>query len=219
MRNTNFHKVLFSSLFVLLAFAAKSAQAASPESVSGSHAKQLFHTVQSPTEGNPNGDITIVDFFDYQCGHCKELSRTLQNLIQHDSNVRVVFKELPILGEESEYATKAALAAAKQGKYLPLHNQLMSLDAVSDSEVLASAKKAGLNMVKLKHDMNSKAVKQEIHKNIALSQALNISGTPTLIIAKNTHTPGEQKVYIFGGAMSEPELKATIHQIRKTPKA
>lgn len=218
MRYTNFHKMLFTSLFIVLAFAAKTAQAASPQPVTANQAKQLFHA-PSPIEGNANGDITIVDFFDYQCGHCKELSRTLQDLTKHDANVRVVFKELPILGEESEYASKAALAAAKQGKYLALHNQLMGLNSLSRSEISAAAKRAGLNMSKFKHDINSKSVKQEIKKNLSLSTALNINGTPTLIIAKNVKSSGEQKVYIFAGALTEAELKSTAHQIRNSKKA
>lgn len=215
MRNTHFHKVLFTSLFVLLAFAAKTAQAASPQTVSAAQAKQLFHTTQSPIEGNVNGDVNIVDFFDYQCGHCKTLSQTLYNLSKHDTNIRIIFKELPILGDESEAASRAALAAAKQGKYLAFHNQLMASDALSKSDILAIAKKAGLNMSKFKHDMHSSAVRQEIRKNLALSQALNISGTPTLVIAKNMKTPGEEKVYIFSGALTDSELRSTVNRIRK----
>jgi protein-disulfide isomerase len=216
MRHTHFHKVLFTSLFVLLAFAAKTAQAASPQTVSAAQAQQLFHTAQSPIEGNANGDVNIVDFFDYQCGHCKTLSQTLYNLSKHDPNIRIIFKELPILGDESEAASKAALAAAKQGKYLALHNQLMASNSLSKADILAAAKKAGLNMSKFRHDWHSHAIKHEIQKNLTLSQDLNINGTPTLVIAKNMKTPGEEKVYIFAGALTESELRATVNRIRKS---
>lgn len=214
MKNSKFYsKVLFASIFIFLTSLAYATDAASQKAAT--YAKPLFHSTDSPVAGNPNGDITIVDFFDYQCTHCGELSETLNGLVKKDPNVRIVFKELPILGEESEFATKAALAAQKQHKYLEFHHQLMALGAsFTQDQVLNRAKHAGLDMNRLKKDMDSKAVAQEIKANLALSQKLGIHGTPTLVIAKNINDLKGQKIYIIPGALSEGEIKDILHKLR-----
>jgi len=205
-------KFFLIGLFALLAFSANAADKDSQKA--RAHANELFHS-QSPGEGNANGNVVIVDFFDYQCRHCGELSRTLTELVKKDSNVRVIFKELPILGYESEYATKAALAAAKQNKYLEFHNRLMGLDTSFDQEqVLNTAKQAGLDMTQLKHDMSGKAVAHEIKANLMLSQKLGIHGTPTLVIAKNANDLKDEKIYIISGALSEEEIKDILKKVR-----
>ncbi len=206
-------KFFLAGLFVFLAFSANAADDIDSQRAR-THADQLFHS-QSPTEGNSNGNVIIVDFFDYQCRHCGELSQTLSGLVKKDPNVRVVFKELPILGDESEYATKAALAAAKQNKYLEFHNRLMALGASFNQEqVLSAAKQAGLDMTQLKHDMSSKAVAHEIKTNLALSQKLSIHGTPTIVIAKNANDLKGEKIYIISGALSEEEIKDILKKVR-----
>lgn len=213
MQNTQFSKILLASFFVLCAFFVKAAHATTQASVK-SHAAQLFQS-QSPVEGNPNADVNIVDFFDYQCGHCKELSSALHQLVKQDPHVRIIFKELPLFGDESEYAAKAALAAAKQGKYAALHDRLMKLSSLSESQVLESAKAAGLNMEQFKRDMNSKAIAREIQNNLSLSQALDITGLPVVIIAKNTKNLDTTKVHIEAGSMTDSELRDAVRQIRK----
>ena len=213
MRNIRFFQsFLLTTLCVLLAFSGTTAAANSNKAAQ--HANQLFHSPESPIEGNPNGSVIVVDFFDYQCSHCKGLSQTLHDLAKHDADVMVVFKELPIFGDSSEFASKAALAAAKQNKYLALHARLMALGALTEAEVLESARQLGLDMNKLKQDMKSKAVVGEIKHNLALSQALGIDGTPTLIITKNGKSMKAGKILIIPGALSEAELQSKLKQIR-----
>jgi Protein-disulfide isomerase len=154
-------------------------------------------------------------FFDYQCSHCSELSQTLSHLLKNDPNVKIIFKELPILGDESAFASKAAIAANKQNKYLLLHHRLMtSGQGLSQEQVLASAKQVGLNTTTLKQDMQSKAIDREISGNLALAQKLGIDGTPTLIIVKNTKNLSGQKIYVIPGALSQGEIKDILRKLR-----
>lgn len=207
-----YSRIFLATLCVFLAFSVNAADATSKKVQA--HADQLFHS-ESPTEGNPNGDVNIVDFFDYQCGHCGELSQTLRGLIKKDPNVRVIFKDLPILSNESEFAAKAALAAAKQNKYLQLHNRLMSFNtSFNEAQVLEAAKQIGLDMTKFKHDLNSKTIAHEINNDLTLSQKLGIHGTPTLVIAKNTKDLKGEKAYIIAGALDESEIKDILRKIR-----
>lgn len=197
-------------LVVFLAFSANAANAAQAQA----YAKELFHS-QSPVAGNPNGDVNVVDFFDYQCSHCGELSETLNALVKNDSHVRIIYKDLPILSDESEFAAKAALAAAKQNKYLALHNRLMALgSSFNQDQVLNAAKQAGLDMDKLQSDMKSKAIAQEIKNNLTLSRKLGINGTPTLVIAKNVNDLKGQKIHIIAGALSKGEIKDILRKVR-----
>lgn len=144
---------------------------------------QLVNSRQSPTVGNPKGSVTLIEFFDYQCVHCRRLAPSIAALVDKDPNLRVVYKEFPIFGKDSEFATRAALAANMQGKYSAFHNALMgSTKPLTNEQVLALAKQAKLNIRRLKKDMHSPAVDKEIKDNRALAQALNIAVTPSLII-------------------------------------
>ena len=206
-----YSRIFLATLCVFLTFSVSAADASKKVQA---YADQLFHS-QSPIEGNPNGDVNIVDFFDYQCRHCGELSQTLRGLVKKDPNVRVIFKDLPILSSESEFAAKAALAAAKQNKYLQLHNRLMAFDTSFDNaQVLEAAQQVGLDMTRFKHDLNSKAIAQQIDNNLTLSQKLGIRGTPALVIAKNTKNLKGEKAYIIEGALDESEIKDVLRKIR-----
>jgi protein-disulfide isomerase len=163
--------------------------------------------------GNPKGNVTIVEFFDYQCIHCKKMSPVINSLIKKDSDLRVVYKEFPIFGKSSELASKAALAAGMQGKYQAMHNALINIDKrLNDKIVMDSAKSLGLDMKKFKVDMDSKEVTEVLEANRALAEKLHLMGTPAFIVAS---TPGGQfkagsEPSFIPGAASEESLQELI---------
>lgn len=147
------------------------------------NAKELFHSTAAPIAGNPKGDITVVEFFDYNCGYCKKALPDLAALVQDDKNVRVVLKEFPILSKGSEEASKIALAAKMQGKYWDFHLAMLGLQGqANEASALKVAEKAGLDMVRIKKDMVSAEVKKEIDDTRALAQKMGISGTPHFLV-------------------------------------
>lgn len=149
------------------------------------NASALFNQANDPTGGNPKGKVTVVEFFDYQCPHCVDMDPDIQGLIKSNAEVRVVFKEFPIRGPVSLFAAKAALAASKQGKYMQLHEALMkSAKDLNEDKVLELAKSVGLDVKKLKADMNGDAVNQQIKDTYKLAQELQLFGTPALFVAK-----------------------------------
>ncbi|MCR0983582.1 DsbA family protein [Roseomonas populi] len=150
----------------------------------------LFNDARDPIKGNPRGDVTIVEFFDPRCGYCKALHPNMQALLQRDRNVRVVMKDLPILGPNSVVASRALLAAQKQGKYEPLYDALLKLRTEPTEQVIqAEAQRAGLDWARLRRDMDDPAIMQRIQANMALAQRLQLEGTPALVIG-DTLVPG-----------------------------
>jgi protein-disulfide isomerase len=162
----------------------------------GKNAKTLFNDAASPVIGNTNGKITVVEFMDYQCGHCKEMAPVLAALIKTNPHLRVVFKELPIFGESSEFAAKAALASQKQGKFAAFHEALMKATSpLSHDSVMQIAKSVGIDTDQLQQEMKNAAYDQQLHANMELAQALGLMGTPAFIIgtrdgSKNAFIPG-----------------------------
>lgn len=147
------------------------------------NAKELYRHPDAPVAGNPDGDITIVEFFDYNCGYCKRGFQNVLQLIETDPNVRVVFKELPILSKDSEEAAKIALAARAQGKYWEMHRALIeSKGRVTEAFALDQAKKLGLDVAKLKVDKDGEPVKAELARVEALARKMNINGTPHFLV-------------------------------------
>lgn len=154
------------------------------------HKDELFASKTSPAGGNLKGDVTMVEFFDYQCGYCKHTQPEMDAAIKKDGKVRIVYKEFPILGPASVIAAKAALAANMQGKYDTVHAALMAATGKLDKDrILSIAKDAGADTDRLAKDMESPAVQKEIDANLALADALNIHGTPGFVIG-NTLVPG-----------------------------
>lgn len=138
-----------------------------------------------PEVGNPKGDVTVVEFFDYNCGYCKRAYETVSKLVAADKNVRVVFIELPILSPTSTTAAKWALAAQKQGKYWELHGELLTSNAPKDDENLEkAAKKVGLDVEKMKKDIASGEFDAVLAKNSEIARDLGINGTPGFIIGE-----------------------------------
>ncbi len=151
------------------------------------NAKELFANQADPVGGDVKGDVTLIEFFDYQCPHCKDISPVIQKLIAGDSKLRVVYKQLPIFGQTSKDAAAIALASLKQGReaFLKLNEALLAAEnPLSKDKALQIAKSLGLDTTKLEKDMSSDDVQKQIAQNLSLAQTLNLMGTPTFIVAK-----------------------------------
>jgi protein-disulfide isomerase len=145
--------------------------------------KEIYRSPNSSVAGNPNGDITVVEFFDFNCGFCKRGLPQVQQLIKDDKNIRFVFKELPILSKGSEEAAKVALAAKRQGKYWEFHQAMLgSKGRADEASALKIAASLGLDMVKLKADMAGDDVKDELDRDLALAKKLGVNGTPHFLV-------------------------------------
>lgn len=163
------------------------------------HVKALFHNSSDPVGGNPNGKITIVEFFDYQCPHCVDMSPVLSGAIKNNPEVRVIFKEFPIRGPLSDFASRAALAANMQGKYMAFHDELMKTkQPYTQESILAAAKTVGLNIEQLQKDMDSAAVKDQIKATMKLAQDLKLLGTPAFFIGKTDASTSSSINYVPG---------------------
>ena len=161
----------------------------------------------SPIMGNPDGDVTMVEFFDYQCGFCKRVLDDVFEITANDPGVRVVFKDLPILGPASAVAARASLAARNQGLYTEYHNALMGhRGQLSEHVIFATAADVGLDVDQLRVDMQAPEIREELNDNIRLAQELGIRGTPAFII-------GDE---IIPGARSLQEMEATIERARSS---
>lgn len=172
----------------------------------------LFDDAQSPAIGSKEAPATLVEFFDYQCGHCREMAPEVEKLIAEDKNLHVVFKELPIFGGMSKLAAETALAAFKQSpeKYYAFHNALYTANGpLTKESIMAFAKKAGLNMVELEKDAKAPAIDQQIKANFELAQSLKVMGTPTFVISNKEQT----KFAFIPGATSLEDLQAQIKSV------
>jgi len=147
------------------------------------NAREIYRDPNADVAGNPNGDITVVEFFDYNCGYCKRGLHDVVKLVDGDPKVRVVFKELPILSKGSEEASRVAVAAGKQGKYWDVHRAMLEAKGVmNEANALAIAQKLGLDMDKLKKDMASPEVEAQIAKAEALAKKMGVNGTPHFLV-------------------------------------
>lgn len=178
-------------------------------------AKELFNSNESPIAGNPKGDVTMVEFFDYECPHCKELAPQVTDLMKNDTNLKVIFKPLPIFGSMSVFAAKAGLAAAKQGKFTAFHDALMAVqtDPLTQAIVLKTAEQAGLNIQQLQTDMKNPAFDQELKQNEKLARDLKLTGTPAFVMAKVSGDKIQNPILI-PGAVPENILSQAIAQVR-----
>jgi protein-disulfide isomerase len=146
------------------------------------HADEVFRDPDSPVGGNPDGDVTLVEFFDYNCPYCRQMAPVMTQAETDDPQLRIVYKEFPILGPGSVLAAKAALAANKQGKYVAFHRALYQIrGSVEESKVLDAAATMGLDVDRLKADMQDPAIAGVVDRNLKLAQVLRISGTPGFV--------------------------------------
>lgn len=168
----------------------------------------IFNDPTAPTVGNPEGDVALVEFFDYNCPYCRKAAPGMQQAVKDDPKLKVVFKEWPILGPGSEFAAKAALAAHKQGKYEAFHHALMGFSGrVSEGSTLTIAGDVGLDVERLKRDMEDPAIADAIERNRALANDLRITGTPTFVV-------GDE---IIRGLVDLATLKRFIAEAREKP--
>jgi protein-disulfide isomerase len=147
------------------------------------HADAIFTSPASPVLGNPEGDVTLVEFFDYNCPYCRQAAPMLTEATGADANLRLVFKEWPILGPGSDDAARVALAVARHGKYEAFHEALMAQSGRVDKDTaLSVAQELGLDVDQLEQDMADPEIAAEIDRNLELANALRITGTPTFIV-------------------------------------
>lgn len=155
-----------------------------------SSSQKLLTAKDTPFAGNPDGDVVVVEFFDYNCGYCHRAADDVVALLESDQNVKIYFKDMPILSENSKEASRWALAADKQDKYYEYHIALMKHKGPKNENSLEKiGKDLGLDVIKLRRDADSKAVREKIEKNLSLSRELGIRGTPAFIIG-DTLAPG-----------------------------
>jgi protein-disulfide isomerase len=151
---------------------------------------ELENDPGSPNLGNPEGDVTVVEFFDYNCPYCRQAGKTVQELIGSDPNVRIIFQEWPVLGEGSMFAARAALASRAQGKYEEFHWTLMNGEGrATEASILKVARDLGLDIVRLLADMKSPAVEVHLERSNDLARSLGFTGTPAFIVGDQT-VPG-----------------------------
>jgi len=153
------------------------------QAVLAARADEVFRDSASPVGGNPQGDVTVVEFFDYNCPYCRRVAPVLAEAEAADPQLRIVYKEFPILGPNSVFAAKAALAAQRQERYIAFHHALMQVrGTVDEAAVLAAAGEVGLDVARLKTDMQDTAIQTAIDRNTALARDLRINGTPGFVI-------------------------------------
>ncbi len=171
--------------------------------------EKIFNDSTAPVGGNPKGDVTVVEFFDYQCGYCKMAREAIAKLTSTDKNVKIIYKEFPILGPVSVQASKAALASVRQGKYQKFHDALLDTkDHLTEDMVYKIAKDVGLDVEKLKKDMGGDDISKIIQANLALAGEIGARGTPTFVISDQ----------VYPGAMQFDQLQKVVEDARKSDK-
>lgn len=186
-----------------------------PEAVERLQAKRIADSIGSSRsaietpyagawEGAAKGDVTLVEFFDYACGYCRASLPDLAKLVGEDKGLKIVYRELPILSDESIEAAKVSLLAAEKGHYLAFHRALYASGRVTRDTVLAAAAKAGIGKAEAEAAIASKRYDTEIQSNIALAQKLHATGTPTFVI-------GDQ---VLNGAVGHDALKKAVDAAR-----
>jgi protein-disulfide isomerase len=173
------------------------------------HKNELFNSPRQVTLGNPDGDVTMVEFFDYNCGYCKRALDDMTTLLKSDPKLRIVLKEMPVLGQGSLEAAQVAAALTMQDKtgkrYLDFHQKLLGGRGQADkARALAIAKEVGADMQRLEKDMASAEIKLALAESMKLAEAFAIQGTPSYVI-------GDE---VLVGAVGLPELKSKINTAR-----
>lgn len=171
--------------------------------------QQLQSELQNPPEntiiGNPDGNVTVVEFFDYNCGYCKSMFDTVLETVQSNNDIRLVLIEFPILGPNSVTASKAALASLNQDLYGPFHQAMMShKGGLNEATIMTLARGVGINVEKLQEDMKDPDLDKIIEKNRGFAQKLEINGTPALVIGDA----------LIPGAISAERLNDLIQQVQ-----
>jgi protein-disulfide isomerase len=176
-----------------------------PRTTRTERARQLFEDPGSPVRGNANGKVTLVEFFDYNCPYCRQLVSTLADLQQANPDLRIVYKEFPVLSDNSRFAARAALASRNQDKYFEFHDALMSAGGILNPErVIEVAREVGIGIRRLRRDMGDPEIQAVIDRNLTLAATLRITGTPSFAVGDR----------IFRGAADSQTLQALIDRNR-----
>ncbi len=183
------------------------AQSQAQAEVLNNERQLLDRDSNAPVLGNPDGDVTVVEFFDYNCPYCKRAMAEVQGLLDGDDNVRLVYREWPILGDGSVFAAKAALASREQGKYEEFHWALMGMQGrAEEASVMRIAEEVGLDVERLREDMVAPEIQEHIATSMRLTQALGFSGTPSFVIGDN----------LVPGFVEVDQLRALVEETRET---
>ena len=170
----------------------------------------------SPSSNNKEPETIIVEFFDYQCGHCKKVSANIATLKSSNPHLKIIYKELPIVNQTSVFAAKVALAAHKQNKYEAMHYALMAQHGrLSKPRILNLAKNLDIDMTQLKKDIELEAIEENIAENYALSRKLTITGTPSLLISSVNKT-SHPLTYFVPGSTDIKALQTMILNIKQS---
>jgi protein-disulfide isomerase len=188
----------------------QTAEAEKAKAALATHADQLFNSQRQVVVGNPQGDVTLVEFFDYNCGYCKRALNDLQDLMKNDPKLRVVLKEFPVLGPTSVEAAQVAVAVRMQDKsgkkYLDFHQKLLGgRGQVDKAKAIAAAKDAGLDVARIEKEMTSDEVRASLEESFKLAEALGLNGTPSYVVGKD----------VVVGAVGAAILKDKIAAARK----
>jgi protein-disulfide isomerase len=183
-------------------------QAKQQEKSISENADALFRSPHAFAVGNPDGDVTVVEFFDYNCGFCRRAMPSVVKLVENDPKVKLVLKELPIFGDDSEDAAKGALAAEKQGKYFEMHQKLFSEPGKANKDkVLRIANELGLDIPQLEKDMQSDDIQKSLDEAKELAQKLGLQGTPLYLVGDQTIPGAPDDLY--------DELVEKVTQVRE----
>jgi protein-disulfide isomerase len=167
--------------------------------------KALQNDGESPVLGDPHGDVTIVEFFDYACSYCKVIEPRLESALRSDPHVKLILKEFPILTPESLIAARASLASKRQHKYREFHQALMSYHGPWEEDaIFSTAKSVGLNIDRLRHDMGAPGIANEIIENFNLARGLRIFQTPAFVVGD----------HILTGPSAQIDFPAVISEAR-----
>ena len=167
---------------------------------------KLLSDIENPGIFRKQADVTIYEFFDYNCGYCKSVVKTIMDVLSEDKKINFVFVEFPILSQQSYFAAKAALASKNQDLYNKFHLSLMTIKGrVNEDKVFSTANEIGLDIDQLKIDMNNPKIEQQLAKNREIAKLLGLNGTPAFIIGD----------IIYPGALNLNKLKEIIKQFRE----
>jgi protein-disulfide isomerase len=182
-------------------------EAAESQAAIKKNEQALLATFGDPEAGNRNGDITVVEFYDPRCPYCRKMLSGIDGMLQRDHGVRLVFKDIPVLGPASEMEARAILAAKNQGAYLKMQAALMTDPAQPSADMIAQkARLLDLDAGKLATDMNSQAVTDKLKANLALSRSLKVTGTPTFVVGST----------VIPGMVDAAQLEMAVADARKS---
>jgi protein-disulfide isomerase len=184
-------------------------EAAKHQAAVKDNAETIFNSPRHVTVGNPQGDVTFVEFFDYNCGYCKRAMVDMMDLMKHDPKIKVVLKEFPVLGPASVDAARVGVAVRMQDKtgkkYLDFHQKLLSgRGQVDKARAIAAAKEAGLDVARIERDLNSDEVRQTLEESLKLAEKLGLNGTPSYVIGP----------HVVVGAVGLEQLKEKVNSAR-----